>query len=222
MIDNAPESRSGAWPRTIAKEEINELPLCRFTECVHLVTTGASLRLALRELQQESVLGFDTESRPAFKKGQSFPVSLVQLAGEHGVYLFPLGALGGLSSLVPLLENPKIVKAGVALRDDLRRLRELCPFEAGGFCEISDLTRTLGVENTGLRSLAAIFLGCRISKGAQLTNWAKRNLTRKQIIYAATDAWISRELYLRAQAHVYGDVAEGEPVGEASLQQRAG
>lgn len=182
-------------PRTISKTEINDLPLIHFTERVHLVTTPTALRLAVRHLTEESLLGFDTESRPSFRKGQNFPVSLVQLAGARGVYLFQLERIGQLGALVPLLENPRIVKAGVALHDDVRRLREVLPFEGGGFAEVSDLSRDLGVENTGLRALAALFLGHRISKGAQLSNWAKPRLSRKQIIYAATDAWVSRELY---------------------------
>ena len=182
-------------PATISKAEINEIPLVRFTERVHLVTTSAAVQLAVRKLSQEEVLGFDTESRPAFKKGQSFPVSLLQLAGSEGTYLFQLNRIGSLAPLLPLLENPHVLKAGVALHDDVRRLRELTPFEAGGFVEVSDLTRELGIENTGLRPLAALLLGFRISKNAQLTNWAKSRLNRKQVIYAATDAWVSRELY---------------------------
>ncbi|MGF1451502.1 MAG: 3'-5' exonuclease [Opitutales bacterium] len=202
------------FPRSISKAEINELPLIRFTERVHLVTTGAALQLAVRRLSQEQLLGFDTESRPSFRKGQNFPVSLVQLAGSEGVYLIQLGRVGNLSALVPLLENPAIIKAGVALHDDVRRLREVVPFEAGGFAEVSDLSRDLGVENTGLRPLAALFMNGRISKGAQLSNWAKPRLSRKQIIYAATDAWVSRELYRIVAGYLHRGTDPDDGLGD--------
>lgn len=185
------------YPTTIAKEAVNELPLARFTRTVHLVTTPAAEALAVRELAAERIIGFDTESRPAFRKGDNFPPSLVQLAGSASVFLFQVNRLGGLTGLLPLLEAPALKKVGVALHDDIRRLQRITPFEPSGFEEISDLSRDLGVVPTGLRSLSAIFMGVRISKNAQLSNWARPSLTRKQITYAATDAWISRELYLQ-------------------------
>lgn len=187
-------------PESITKDAVNALPLVRFTEEVHLITTADAERLAMRELMQERILGFDTESRPAFRKGDHFPPSLVQLASSKGVYLFQISQLGGLKALIPLMEHPEIVKAGVALHDDIRRLQQIAHFEPGGFAEISDYSRELGVQNTGLRSLVGIFMQMRISKNAQLSNWARRQLCRKQIIYAATDAWVSRELYLQVMA----------------------
>ena len=68
-----------------------------------------------------------------------------------------------------------------------------------GFVEIADLTAKLKYENRGLRALAALLLKGRISKAAQVTNWARESLDARQIRYAATDAWISREIYLRAE-----------------------
>ena len=187
-------------PLTITREQINELELARFTHTAHVVTTPQAVDLAVRELMAEPVLGFDTESRPSFRKGESFPPSLIQLASSQAVYLFQLGRIGGFEGLVPLLEAGHILKAGVALHDDIRRLWQIHPFEPGGFVEISDLTRELGVEKTGLRSLAGLFLGVRISKGAQLSNWARPHLTQRQVAYAAADAWFSLQLYQRVKA----------------------
>ncbi len=184
-------------PLSITKDEVNRLELARYTQFVHIVSTHQALALAVRELEQEPLLGFDTESRPSFRKGQNFPPSLIQIATSRAVYLIQLGRLDGIQELIRVLESPRILKVGVALHDDIRRLRQMYDFEPGGFVDVADIARELGVEKTGLRSLAGIFLKVRISKNAQLSNWARSQLTRKQICYAATDAWISRELYLR-------------------------
>lgn len=149
-------------------------------------------------LLKESTLGFDTESRPSFKKGESYLPSLVQFATDSAVYLFQINRLNGIEGIKPVLESTEIKKVGVAIHDDIRKLNEISPYEAGGFFDISTCTKRLNIANTGLRSLAALFLKIRISKGAQVSNWAKKNLNNNQIVYAATDAWVSRELYLRA------------------------
>ena len=185
------------FPQTISKEEVNHLPLIRYEGKIVLVSDDAALRDAVQRLTGESVLGFDTESRPAFRKGESYPPSLVQLAGQDCVYLFQLNRLTDLSPLWDILGSADTLKVGVAIRDDIRKLQEIRPLQESGFVEISDITRRHEITNTGLRSLCAIFLGHRISKGSQVSNWARRELTHSQVVYAATDAWASLEIYRR-------------------------
>lgn len=168
----------------------------RYDGKVRVVRDGPEADAVLRELAREPILGFDTETRPTFKKGQSYPVSLLQLAAPRCVYLFQLLQLDQLDRFAPLLADRNCRKAGVALHDDIKKLQEVIDFKAAGFIEISDITQRMGIVNTGLRSLAGHFLHRRISKGAQVTNWARKRLTDAQITYAATDAWISRELYV--------------------------
>jgi ribonuclease D len=180
----------------ITKEEVNALPLKAYDGPVTIVDDDQKLAIALKELKRETVLGFDTESRPAFKKGQNYPASLIQLGGEHHIWLFQIQTLSNLDPLWRLLANRKVVKAGVAIADDIKKLQDLHTFRPGGFVEIADLTQKAGILNTGLRSLAGLLLGFRISKRAQVSNWAKSSLSEAQIQYAATDAWVSRELYL--------------------------
>jgi ribonuclease D len=181
---------------SITKEAINHLPLHRFNGPIRFISNTKEAKEAVALLKKERILGLDTETKPTFRKGEFFPPALLQLAGEQTVYLFQLRGLNGLESIVPLLSDPKIIKAGVAIHDDIRKLVELDAFKPAGIVEISDITKKLGIINTGLRSLAAIFLKCRISKGAQITNWNRKQLSETQIKYAATDAWISRELYI--------------------------
>lgn len=181
--------------RRIDKAAINRLPLKAYEGPIILAADQVSMEAAVASLKTEGLLGFDTESRPAFKKGESYGVSLLQLAGSNAVYLFQLTRYQDLTPLFALLEDPSIVKAGVAIHDDVRKLNELRPFKPGGFVEIADITQKSGIVNTGLRSLTAFFLGFRISKRAQVSNWARQKLTSAQIQYAATDAWTSRRLY---------------------------
>ncbi|MCC5834548.1 MAG: 3'-5' exonuclease domain-containing protein 2 [Opitutales bacterium] len=181
--------------RRIDKETINKLPLKTYEGPIILAEDQAAMEAAVADLRKEAILGFDTESRPAFKKGENYGVSLLQLAGTRAVYLFQLSRYQDLVPLFQLLEDPAIVKAGVAIHDDIRKLNELHPFTAAGFIEIADITQKSGIVNTGLRSLTAFFLGFRISKRAQVSNWARQKLTPAQIQYAATDAWTSRRLY---------------------------
>lgn len=186
--------------RKIDKAEINALPLIAWEGPIAVLETVQEMESAVERLMGESILGFDTETRPAFKKGESYPPALVQLATATEVVLFRISKVKTLAPLIPLLESPDAVKAGVAIRDDVKELQAMEAFSPNGMAEITDLTVPLGYENRGLRPLAGLLLGGRISKAAQVSNWARQELSEKQIRYAATDAWISRELYLRALA----------------------
>lgn len=179
------------------KEILHTLPLQKYQGVIYVIHNQSDIKKALKVLQKETVLGFDTETRPSFKKGQHYPPALLQLASAKAVYLFPLHTPENLECIVPLLSNPNIIKAGVAINDDIRHLQSLHTFAAKGFIDVSHLSRKLGVKHTGLRNLAGIFLQLRISKTAQTSNWARLPLTLAQINYAATDAWVSRELYMR-------------------------
>lgn len=184
------------YPKRIPSDMVMLLPLAAYAGKTVLVDSDEAAELAVAEIEKETLLGFDTESRPAFKKGQDFPVSILQLGGENCVWVFKLA---GLSKSYPrifsILENAKIKKVGVAVKGDLNALRKLRDFTPAGFEDISEKTRSIGIINTGLKNLSGLFLGKRISKSVQMSNWAAETLSEKQIVYAATDAWISRALY---------------------------
>jgi len=187
-------------PRSISKAEINDCPLIEWEGSVKILNTPEEMAEAVEVLKNESLLGFDTETRPSFKKGEYYPPSLVQLATADCVYLFRISKIKTLAPLLPILESESILKSGVAIKDDVKELRAMEDFNPAGFVEIAEITQKLGYENRGLRALAALLLGGRISKAAQVSNWARKELDSKQVRYAATDAWISRELYLKAIA----------------------
>jgi ribonuclease D len=184
----------------ISKEDINLLPLASWQGPTHLVRTVEEVKGAVARLSLTTVLGFDTETRPAFRKGQKFSPSLLQLASDDEVFLFQLKRTGLPNCLRALLGNPAIVKAGVAPDFDLLSLQELDTFHPQGFVDLARIARRKGIKNQGLRGLAAVVCGIRISKSARTTNWANNELTVQQIQYAATDAWIGREIYRSLEA----------------------
>lgn len=186
--------------RSISREEMNTLPIRRYEGEVHLVESPAMLERAAADILREAVVGFDTETRPAFRKGESHLPSLAQVATARAVYLFPLQRLDCSGLLGALLGAPHIVNAGIALADDLRQLRQLFEFSPAAALDLGHVARRHGLKQTGLRNLTGIFLGTRIPKGTKTTNWAAPRLSPQQVTYAATDAWACRELYLRFQA----------------------
>ena len=186
--------------RKISKADINELPLIAWEGEIKILESSEEMEAAAAVLANESLLGFDTETRPSFKKGDYYPPALIQLATERCVYLFRISKTENFDPLLPILESPDILKTGVAIKDDVKELRAMENFNPSGFVEIADITVKLGCKNRGLRSLAGLLLRGRISKAAQVSNWARPELNNKQIRYAATDAWISREIYRQAVA----------------------
>lgn len=190
------KSRVIAQPITITKAMINKLPLYSY-QGAKVISSPCDIKEAVSALANESILGFDTETRPAFQKGVSYLPSLIQLASQDKVFIFQLHLIKDLTLFAPLFENAKIIKTGVGIQDDLKQLQKLGHFKPTGFVEISRLQNCQIIHNKGLCPLAAYFLGVRIAKRQQLSNWAKPDLTKAQINYAATDAWISREIYLK-------------------------
>mgnify|MGYP003817590513 CR=1 FL=1 len=183
--------------RSFTSDEIGLLPLSSFVGKIVLVESDAQLPAAMRSLHQEELIGFDTETRPIFKKGVVPPPALLQLAGSKNVYLFQLAKLTDKAVLTELLASRYIIKSGVSVRDDLKGLKQHFEFTERRFVDLGEVAKRLGMLTHGLRNLSANLLGVRISKGAQCSNWAREALSTKQIVYAATDAWISRELYLK-------------------------
>lgn len=183
-------------PDTISREEVVNLPIGRYEGKVCLVATPQELVQAMADIRQERVIGFDTETRPAFHKGESHLPCLVQVATARAVYLFQLQRLDCSAALAELLAEPGVVKAGVALAHDLRQLKLLFPIEAVSVLDLGAIARRHGIRQTGLRNLTGIFLRFRIPKGTRTSNWATPRLSAAQINYAATDAWACRELYL--------------------------
>jgi ribonuclease D len=183
--------------RTISRAEVNELPIRRYEGDVRLVTSAADLHQAMADIREERVLGFDTETRPSFRRGEQHLPCLVQAATARAVYLFPLQRMDCSAAVAEFLSARRIVKIGVSLAHDVSQLKRVFPLTEASLMDAGATARRCGLRQTGLRNLAALFLGFRIPKGSSTSNWAARQLSRAQIQYAATDAWACRELFFR-------------------------
>jgi len=181
----------------ITEEEIRQLPRKEFDGEIFLIDTMDKLDQAMEMLKGETLFGFDTETRPSFKKGMLNEVSLLQLATADRAFLFRLNRIGFPGPLRRLCEDDRVYKIGLALRDDLVGLKRLGDFDPRGFIDLQDMADKHSIPHNGLKKLAALFLHYRISKSRskRLSNWEADKLGPKQVRYAATDAWICYELY---------------------------
>lgn len=181
----------------ISREEINKLPLIKFEGPIHVIAKSKQVQLTVESLLEEKVLGFDTETKPSFKKGVSYPPALIQFATEKEAWLFRINGKGIHDSILHLLQAKKTTKVGVALHDDIKHLQAIKKFNPSGFLDLATIANEAGIVKRGLRNMTGMILESRLSKSAQLTNWAQTNLTANQLTYAATDAWVSLKLYHR-------------------------
>lgn len=192
--------------KKITKEEINELPLGQFEGEIVLVNSKDQIKEVADELSRHQLLGFDTETRPSFRKGTQYYVSLLQLATDEVAFLLRINEIGMPGLIQEVLEDPSIIKIGAAVLDDLRALRKVAMgFQPQSFFDLNDELKKVGFENVGVRNLAAMVLNMRISKSEQVSNWEASILTDKQMLYAATDAWVCLEIYKKLQYQGYLD-----------------
>ena len=183
----------------ITKEEISSLPINSFSGDLHYIDSLEKYSAVINELKKEPVFGFDTETRPAFKKGKQYDVSLLQLSLRNKAYLFRLNKIGLPDELAEILASDKIAKIGVAIHDDIISLQKLNNFEPGGFIDLQQYVKSYGIEDNGLKKLVANILGFKISKRQQTSNWEAEVLTPAQIEYAATDAWVCYEIFKKLE-----------------------
>ncbi len=180
---------------SISDEELHALPLGAFEGQVVVISDPDALPSAFEEIGAHQYVGFDTETKPVFVRGHYNKVAILQLALPEKVFIIRLRATGLTDEIVHFLQNENILKAGVAIRDDIKALQHLKKFKAGGFVELATLSKEAGLEVESVKKLTALLLGFRISKSAQTSNWEADLLNEKQISYAATDAWVCLKIY---------------------------
>lgn len=183
------------FPKTITKEQINRLSIKAFDGPIHLIDNAKDVEKAVQYLNHQEVLGFDTETKPAFKKGQKHKVALLQLATETDVFLFRLNKIGIPESLQSVIANPKIIKVGAAIKDDLKALNKHECMPPASFVDLQTLVRTYGIESVSLQKMTAIVLNFKISKRQQISNWEAEVLSEAQLRYAATDGWVGYRIF---------------------------
>jgi len=184
------------FPLSITKEAIAQLPLIKFDGPIHVINNHKEMFRAIKKLEKQIIVGFDTEKKPTFRKGQYHPTALIQLSTATEVFLFRINKIGLHEDIITLFESDKIVKIGVGMRADIVELKRIRTFTQNNCIDLNDLMPTLGVEKIGIRNLVAILLEKRVSKNQQVSNWENAELTRSQQQYAATDAWVCYKMYI--------------------------
>jgi len=185
------------FPSNITPDTISQLPRRQFEGEIVLADTLSSMREVLKMMEGRKLLGFDTETKPAFKKGHSHKAALLQLADDDTCFIFRLNKIGLPDELISLLSNKSILKVGLAVKDDYSALSKLKFLNPAGFIDLQKYVEDFGIVDKSLKKLAAIILGIRISKSQQTSNWESQKLSEPQLIYASTDAWTCLKIYKR-------------------------
>ena len=179
----------------LSKNEINALPLIQYEGDIEILNSKDNIQAAINDLKNYDLIGFDTETKPTFVKGPLNPPSIMQLACDDKVYIFQIDNDKIFKQLSSILSNENITKCGVSVDRDLIELMYLSPFDPISFVDLGNVARENEIPHHGLRGLVAMFLKHRISKGSQTSDWSRISLSDSQISYAATDAWVSLELF---------------------------
>ena len=180
---------------SISNEEVSALEAIHFDGRIVVVETADALAKACKDLSKQSIIGFDTETRPSFQAGVTNNVALLQLSTQECCYLIRLNKLPLSREIIYILSNEKITKIGADVRNDISALNKLRHFTARGFIDLQNEVGKYGIENKSLRKISGIVLGKKVSKAQRLSNWAAKQLTPQQQMYAATDAWVCIEIY---------------------------
>lgn len=192
--------KENQFTHRIAKDLVNWMPVVAFEGETYVINRLEQVPEAMAYLNAQTMVGVDTETRPSFKKGQHFPVALVQIATEEKCYLFQLNHIGMPEQLADFFANPQICKVGLAFKDDLAGLRRRRPFTPQNCIDVQSMVGAYGILDLGLQKIFAICFGKKISKSQQLTNWENVQLTPEQARYASTDAWATLLIYKELQA----------------------
>ena len=200
------------------KAAINTLPLVTFPGKITVVLNEYEAERAVDYLLSCDILGVDTETKPAFRRGQNHKVALLQVSTRNHCFLFRLNHTGITDAIARLLSNRTVPMVGLSWHDDLLSLHRRRDFVPGWFIDIQDIICNIGVEDKSLQKLYANLFGEKISKRQRLTNWEADVLTDRQKEYAAIDAWACINLYeelMRLMAtNDYTLVRVAEPVAD--------
>ena len=202
------------FKESITPKELEALEFASFPGKIIVIdSVGAEFNRAITYLRSQKVIGFDTETRPSFTPSQPrYDVSLLQLSGPDKAFLFRVNKISMHRRLCNLLSDKRIIKVGAAIHDDIRGLQKLRDFQADGFVDLQKIVADYGIRDKSVKKMTAIILGFRISKTQQLSNWEAETLSEAQCKYAATDAWVCREMYLKLMRSEKNPLKEEEKI----------
>lgn len=182
-------------PNKIDKSELADKPRVVFDGIIEEIDTEEKALKAIETLRGHKIVGFDTETRPSFTRGQGHKIALLQLSTDDVAYLFRLNRIDIPDCVADFLADADIIKVGLSVKDDFNSLASRRKFKPAGFVELQDMCGSMGIEEKGLQRMYCLLFGERISKNQQLSNWEIESLTESQRQYAAVDAWACLRIY---------------------------
>ena len=183
------------FPANISNDETALLSAIEFGGPISIIDSESQIKEACRYLAGQSIIGFDTETRPSFRAGVTNRVALLQLSSAEHSFLFRLNKIPLDRAIIKLLESREILKIGIDIKGDLRALHNIRHFQERNFIDLQHFVEDWGIAEKSLRKISAIVLGKRVSKAQRLSNWEAAQLTPGQQLYAATDAWVCTQIY---------------------------
>jgi len=183
------------FAESITNEEIKDFPLFQFSGKIFVIDSFEKFDDLFPLIKDQKMLGFDTETKPSFKKGEKNSVSLLQLTTNSEAFLIRTNIIGVPKELISIFEDKNIIKIGLAIKDDISILSQVKKFIPEGFIDLQNYVKTFGIESNSLKKITGIIFNKRISKAQQVTNWERQELTEAQQLYAATDAWDCLKIY---------------------------
>lgn len=183
------------WKTSITKTELAELPAETFKGKIKVIDSENGLDEALGILSNSRLIGFDTETKPTFKRGERHTVALIQLSTLEESFLFRINKLGVPDGLISILEDENIIKIGLSIHDDFINLHKICNVEPRGFIDLQNYVKEYKIDDNSLSRIYGILFDKRISKGQRLSNWEAPELTKHQQEYAALDATACITIY---------------------------
>ena len=185
----------------VAKEDISNFPLINFTANIHVISELHDLIQCCSIISKKDIIGFDTETKPAFKKGVNYNISVLQLSVDDDVYIIRIDKIGFDSRIIDILSDNSILKVGIDIKNDLAGLKKISSFKESNFLDLNALAISKGFKSIGAVKLCIMLLGYRISKSQRLSDWSADNLTASQLQYAAIDAWICPQILAAFKNH---------------------
>lgn len=180
---------------TISKETVSELPIETFNGEIIIIDKAEDVATAIDDLSKHTKIGFDTETRPAFKKGQYNKVALIQLSTMDTCYLFRLNKIGYPDEIDKIICNDNIIKIGLSLRDDFAAMNRRSEMTPVNFVDLQPFVDNYGIDDNSLQRIYAIIFGKKITKRQRVSNWEADKLSEAQKNYAALDAWACLKIY---------------------------
>ncbi len=180
---------------SITKEQLASLPTVTYPGHIVVVNTVEQAKSALETIRRYRVVGFDTETKPSFRKGHTNQVALIQISTGDCCYLFRINKFGFTPELKQFIEDDDIVKVGLSLKDDFHVLNKLHKISPSAFIDLQDMVKDFCIRDCSLQKIYGIIFNERISKSQRLSNWEASLLTTPQQIYASIDAWACIKIY---------------------------